>query len=121
MSGGIALEFRDRWPVMHAEYVRRCRTGELRPGDVLPWEADGVVIYNLMTQQRSGRDARLDAVGTSVATALADAAGRGIAVLALPRIGAGIGGLDWPDVEAVLLAAEAASPVELVVAVLPRR
>ena len=116
MRGGIAVEFRRRWPQMHAEYRQRCARGDLRPGDVMSWAEDGFVVYNLATQERSGADARLDAVDRSVRAALADAEDRGLPAVGVPRLGAGIGGLEWADVVEVLTAAAQASPVDLVVA-----
>lgn len=116
MTGGIARDFRALDQRMHEEYVRRCAVGQLRPGDVLPWVlSDGTVVYNLMTQQRPGRDARLPAIRTSVAAMLEDAAQRGLVEVGVPRIGAGIGGLEWPDVRAALEAAAEGSPVRLTV------
>ena len=119
MSGGVAVEFRRRWPDMHAEYVRRCAAGELSLGDVFTWETPDVVIHNLATQRRPGADARLGAIASSVTDALADTERRGLPALGLPRLGAGIGGLNWADVEAVLREASAQSAVDLVVAVRP--
>ncbi|MFD0482341.1 macro domain-containing protein [Kineococcus sp. GCM10028916] len=111
MRGGIAVEFARRWPKMHAEYQERCATGWFRLGDVFTWSAE-IVVYNLATQQRGGADARLDAIGTSLRTALDDAADRGFTALGVPRIGSGIGGLSRREVESVLAAAED-SAVEL--------
>lgn len=120
MAGGIAEEFRRRWPDMYEEYRRLCRTGEFRLGEFFRWDGDGFTVYNLATQQRGGADARLDAVATSVQAALADAANLGVAALGVPRLGAGIGGLDWADVRAALHEAGEASPVELTVVRLPQ-
>ena len=114
MRGGIARDVRARWPEMYDEYRRRCENGTFRLGGFFRWDAGDVVVYNLATQQRSGADARLDAVDASVRGALADAASLGLTALGVPKLGAGIGGLDWADVRAVLREAGEASPVELV-------
>lgn len=116
MAGGIAVSFRALDERMYEEYAQRCREGTFRLGDVLPWELDdGRVVYNLATQQRPGRDARLDAIATSVAAMLLDAEPRGLARVGVPRLGAGIGGLEWAEVESVLAEAAAESRVTLVV------
>lgn len=114
MRGGIAVDFRARWPGMYEEYRRRCETREFRLGGFFRWDADDVVIYNLATQQTGGADARLDAVESSVRGALADVESLGVTALGVPKLGAGIGGLAWSDVRAVLREAGEASPVELV-------
>ena len=121
MGGGIAVSFRAVDERMCREYAARCRDGTFRLGDVMPWELeDGRVVYNLATQQRPGRDARLDAIATSVAAMLIDAEARGLDRVGVPRLGAGIGGLDWPEVESVLADADAAAVVTLVVVSRPR-
>ena len=112
MRGGIAADFARRWPEMHAEYQDRCAGGRFRLGDVFTWSAE-IVVYNLATQRRGGADARLDAIGTSLRTALDDAAGRGFTALGVPRMGSGIGGLSRREVESVLAAAAEDSTVEL--------
>ena len=114
MGAGIATEFRRRWPEMYTAYRALCRSGRFRPGDVMPWDAGDVVVYNLATQPVPGPSATLRAIRTAVGRALADAETRGIARVGVPRIGAGLGGLDWVDVEAALRAVGEASPVELV-------
>jgi O-acetyl-ADP-ribose deacetylase (regulator of RNase III) len=114
MSGGIAVDFRARWPEMYEEYRRRCERREFQLGGFFRWDADDVVVYNLATQQTGGADARIDAVESSVRGALADAESLGLTALGVPKLGAGIGGLAWPDVQAVLRQAGEASSVELV-------
>lgn len=119
MSGGIAVDFRRRFPEMHAKYVRDCDNGDFRLGSFTVWEAPSMTVDNLATQGRPGRHADIDAIASSVQAALSDAETRGVTALGLPRIGAGIGGLRWSDVEQVLRAAAGASTVDLVVVTRP--
>jgi O-acetyl-ADP-ribose deacetylase (regulator of RNase III) len=121
MAGGIARDVRRRWPECYREYAKRCRAGRFPLGGFHAWEGDGIVVYNLATQVRPGRDARLAAIREAVTAALDDAHGRGIDRLGLPRIGAGIGGLEWADVRRILLEVAEHSPVELVVVERPQR
>jgi O-acetyl-ADP-ribose deacetylase (regulator of RNase III) len=101
MGAGIAAQFSKRFPVMADQYSAQCKLRMLRPGDIFPWvDKSGRVIYNLMTQDRGGPDARTSWIEASVqkmffhvsTSALRDAE------IAIPRIGAGIGGLNWEDV-----------------------
>lgn len=120
MGSGIAPLFKSRFPDMHAAYVRACNSGALQVGGVFPWALpNGRFIYNLASQHRTGRDARLDAVRSSLVQAFAHAAQNNVASIAIPRIGAGIGGLRWDDVLAELHAVADDSPVTLVVVSLP--
>jgi O-acetyl-ADP-ribose deacetylase (regulator of RNase III) len=119
MGAGIATVFKKRYPAMYREYRQRCADGRFRLGDIFVWEAPEFVVYNLATQPRPGPTATLDAIDRSVRAALADAGSRGLTRLGIPRIGAGLGGLDWPDVQAVLNEAADESEVGLVVVSLP--
>lgn len=124
MGSGIALEFRRRFAFMHSEYRARCSRGEYHPGDVMFWEEGrpaqpDLFIFNLMTQPVPGPTATLDAIRTSVQTALEIAETEGVDRLGLPRIGCGYGGLDWVDVSALLRELGEASPVELIAVSLP--
>lgn len=107
MGAGIAVHFRNQWPVMFQEYRARCRSGLLRPGGLFTWDdPSGLVVMNLASQNRPGSDARLAYVASCVKAAVDAATDRGIDRVALPRIGCGIGGLSWSDVKTVLLAQE---------------
>jgi O-acetyl-ADP-ribose deacetylase (regulator of RNase III) len=111
MGAGVAARFRSKWPAMYLAYRAECRAGALVPGGMFAWQApDGRWVYNLASQDRPGRFARLEWVGSATALMLAHAREHDIARVAMPRIGAGIGGLDWEDVAGVLSSAVDAFP-----------
>ena len=120
MGSGIAPVFKRYWPAMYAEYRALCHSGELMLGGVHAWQAEsGVWIYNLASQRATGADARLDAIATSLTTALAHATVHDVPSIGLPRIGAGIGGLAWPDVRTVIEQVAHLHSVRVVVVSLP--
>lgn len=95
-GAGIAPVFGRVFPDAFEPYRAACADRTLTVGGFLPVLTDsGVWVYNLASQDRPGRDARLDAVESSLAAAIAHAETNGVRGFALPRIGAGIGGLDW--------------------------
>lgn len=104
MGAGIAAQFAARFPAMLEAYRAQCRSGALRPGGMFAWvDLDsGRWVYNLASQDRPGRRARLGWVESSARAALAHADTHGVPVVALPQIGCGIGGLIWEDVAGVL-------------------
>jgi O-acetyl-ADP-ribose deacetylase (regulator of RNase III) len=119
MGAGVAGQMRKRWPVMYNEYRDLCKAGKFRPGNIFPWEADEVCIYNLATQDRPGPDASLDAIRTCVREMLIDAEVTGLPQVGVPRLGTGIGGLSWHDVAPVLRELAGRSSCELTVVTLP--
>jgi O-acetyl-ADP-ribose deacetylase (regulator of RNase III) len=118
MGAGIAREFRRRWPDMYEAYRARCASGKVKVGQVMPWRAGSMTIYNLATQDRPGPHATIEAVEAACAQMLVHAHKRGIMRIGLPQIGSGIGSLAWPDVEQVLDRLASQTEIELVVHVL---
>lgn len=103
MGAGIAVMFQRKFTGLLLAYRAACRNGVLRPGGVFPWRAeDGRWIYNIASQDRPGRRARLEWVRSAAAEALEHADANGVSVIALPQIGCGIGGLAWDEVAAIL-------------------
>ena len=98
MGSGIARIIAGRFPAVLAPYKEACATGALTPGGfqaVKVREDPDLFIFNLASQQRPGKDARLEWLEQSVEKAVSYAKENGFFGFALPRIGAGIGGLDW--------------------------
>jgi O-acetyl-ADP-ribose deacetylase (regulator of RNase III) len=119
MGKGIALEFRQRFPRMYAEYKQRCTDGRFVLGDVFVWAqedgAGGVTVFNLATQQTTRTRADIQAIETALVRMLAAAVAAQIDRIGLPRVGAGLGGLPWDEVRALLEKVGAATAIELIV------
>lgn len=105
MGSGIAVQFRQLYPLMYEEYAQMCKDGDLGLGDVFIWKANPV-IFNLMTQENPGPNASVEAINRCVTTMLMDGMRLGITEIGMPRIGAGIGGLKWSQVEEQILMAK---------------
>jgi uncharacterized protein YwgA/O-acetyl-ADP-ribose deacetylase (regulator of RNase III) len=96
MGKGVALEFRNRFPEMHADYVARCRAGQVHLGRpylyrslVLPW------ILNFPTKDHWRSVSRLQDIEEGLRHLLADYREWGITSLAVPPLGCGHGQLEW--------------------------
>lgn len=119
MGAGIAAQFRRRWPQMYESYRRRCLIGKMIPGDVMPWQDRGDVVWNLATQCEPGADAKPWMITAAIGRMIAEAhCEYGISVIGMPLIGCGIGGLTESELRRCL-APYADAPVDLVVFVLP--
>lgn len=101
MGSGIAVAFRERWPLMYRNYWWLCRsdTGFFLPGQVYPWQAeDGLTIYNIASQYLPGPDAKQEYLEAGLQYVRFHMKHKGLNNLGLPRIGAGIGGLTFDTV-----------------------
>ena len=108
MGRGVALRFRERWPVYTAHYHRQCRSAHLRKGDVDFWPGRGpeAPVITACTKGDWRKPSDLPTVETIAirlwaleGTLLAN----GIHLVSMPPLGCGNGGLNWADVEEVLV------------------
>lgn len=102
MGAGIAVKFKHAYPLMYKVYRHACKTGVLVPGEVLAWTEGSHTVYNIASQDKPGKHARLEWFESGLRDTLEMAAREGTDVLAMPRIGCGIGGLDWVDVRDIV-------------------
>lgn len=111
MGSGIAVQFKKRFPEMHAGYVLRCADGRLAPGGF--WVGTGmhegrpVYIVNLASQDEPGANAHYSMLFSAVQNFAAAASHPERirmygGLVAIPEIGCGIGGLEWYRVKYIL-------------------
>lgn len=122
MGAGIAVQFKKRFPEMHAGYVARCADGRLTPGGF--WVGTGmldgrtVLPVNLASQEQPGANARYDLlfsslVNFSIAATERERLRRYGGIVAIPEIGCGIGGLEWYRVKHILKCIEKMFPAQI--------
>lgn len=106
MGKGVALAFAKRWPEIVEFYKRDCRSGLIKAG--------GCVLYPLpRDEQRSWaalatkgdwrQPSRMVWIESSLAQLADQAAEIGYRSIAIPPPGCGNGGLDWREVEPIVL------------------
>jgi O-acetyl-ADP-ribose deacetylase (regulator of RNase III) len=96
MGKGVALEFKQRFPEMHEDYVARCKAGRVKLGQpylyrslVLPW------ILNFPTKDHWRSVSRLKDIEEGLGYLLAHYKEWGITSIAIPPLGCGQGQLEW--------------------------
>jgi O-acetyl-ADP-ribose deacetylase (regulator of RNase III) len=92
MGAGIAVEFKRQYPTMSQEYRRRCRVGDLQPGEIFLWRGPDRWILNLATQD-SLCGTRLQYVVSALRNVASAHERVGIQSIAMPQIASGLGGL----------------------------
>jgi O-acetyl-ADP-ribose deacetylase (regulator of RNase III) len=104
-GAGLALQFRNRWPVQVAEYTAFCKAGKMRPGVIhdalLP---DGRRILSVPTKQHWRDTSRLEVIGLGLAGLKAYLKATGMKSVALPPLGCGLGGLPKSQVAMLIWA-----------------
>jgi uncharacterized protein YwgA/O-acetyl-ADP-ribose deacetylase (regulator of RNase III) len=116
MGKGIALEFRNRYPAMYQDYLRRCRRGQVKLGQ--PYLYRDLVtppIINFPTKQHWRSVSRLEDIVAGLSYLESHVQEWRIESLAVPPLGCGNGGLEWSVVGPTLYRrlSRLAMPVEL--------
>src|SRR6266851_1967644 len=116
MGKGVALEFKERFPDMYTDYVRRCEAHEVKLGQpylfkrtTVPW------ILNFPTKDHWKSVSKLSDIVAGLEYLSAHYKAWGITSLAVPPLGCGQGQLEWRVVGPTLYRylEKLAIPVEL--------
>lgn len=116
MGKGIALEFKNRFPDMYEDYVRRCQRGEVRPG--VPYLYKTLFppqIINFPTKDHWKSISKLSDIERGLRYLLQHYEAWGVTSLAIPPLGCGNGQLEWRAVGPLIcrFAKAMAIPVEM--------
>lgn len=98
MWSGIALQFRERFPEMHEEYIETCRKAPMAGGLFAYGDEDNFWVYNCFSQDLAGPNAKLDFLESSLRSMVAHAEYFELSRVGLPWIGTGVGALSREDV-----------------------
>jgi O-acetyl-ADP-ribose deacetylase (regulator of RNase III) len=109
MGKGIALQFKKAWPEMFKAYRRAARAGEVKPGHMHVHETHQLVgprlIINFPTKRHWRERSQLADIEAGLVDLVRVIRERGLRSVAIPPLGAGLGGLDWPSVRTLIVAA----------------
>ncbi|MGW1036845.1 type II toxin-antitoxin system antitoxin DNA ADP-ribosyl glycohydrolase DarG [Streptomyces antibioticus] len=103
MGKGIALAFKKRYPEMYADYVRRCKAGEVKLGKPYVFDAGDHLVINFPTKGHWRSVSRLDDIIAGLDYLGANYEAWGVKSLAVPPLGCGNGQLEWSVVGPVLI------------------
>ena len=98
MGGGLALEFKNRYPVMHDDYLKICKRG-FRPGMIHTFPVGPYQwVFNVPTKDNLSPSTE-KIIKTSLAGLMVSLAALrpflAKSKIAMPALGCGLGGMDW--------------------------
>ena len=109
MGKGVALAFREAFPVSARTYEEACQRGEVRVGRVLVTENPSLLgprwIIHFPTKKHWRHPSKLEWVREGLDDLARVLRELGIRSVALPPLGCGNGGLEWTQVQRVIEAA----------------
>jgi O-acetyl-ADP-ribose deacetylase (regulator of RNase III) len=109
MGKGIALQFKLAFPGNFREYEKACRAGQVRLGRmfIVPTGKQGnpAYIVNFPTKYHWRDKSRLEDIEAGLSDLVSQVRRLGIRSIAVPALGCGLGGLEWPRVKPLIVAA----------------
>jgi O-acetyl-ADP-ribose deacetylase (regulator of RNase III) len=107
MGGGIALQIREKWPILFERYAAKCKKGELKLGQVDVFEiSPDLYVVNLAGQESTsspdGVDTNYASYEESLPVVRALGEEKGLPVYFPHGIGCGLAGGDWSVMEPLL-------------------
>lgn len=109
MGKGIALQFKQRWPLNFKAYAAACERDEVKPGKMFIYDlgvwAKPRFIINFPTKVHWRGDSEIEYVETGLRDLVLQVKRLEIKSIALPPLGCGNGGLNWNVVKQLVFAA----------------
>lgn len=109
MGKGIALQFKQAFPLNFAAYEKVAKRGEIEPGKMFVFETGKFsypsYIINFPTKRHWRSKARLDDIESGLRDLVRVLKERKISSVAIPPLGCGFGGLDWEEVRPLIIQA----------------
>lgn len=99
MGKGIAYQFKLRYPEMNADYEKKCRSHQLRPGNLHTFLTDSKLIINFPTKDKWREKSRIEYISAGLDALVSLIEEKQIASIAIPPLGSGNGGLIWAEVK----------------------
>jgi O-acetyl-ADP-ribose deacetylase (regulator of RNase III) len=102
MGKGIAYQFKLKFPDNNKEYIKACRSGELRIGKLHYSEENGKIVINFPTKDKWRAKSKMSYIeqGMDALVNLIDQLK--IKSISIPPLGSGNGGLVWGEVKPLI-------------------
>lgn len=101
MGAGLAKKFREKYPEMYEDYVKQCKSGELRIGKPTLWKGDKWIL-NFPTKEDWRMPSKLEWIEEGLKYFVTQYKKWGITSIAFPALGCDLGGLSWIEVRYIM-------------------
>ena len=113
MGKGLALAFKNAYPLHFKEYHRICLLGALRVGVPRLIETDTRPILIFPTKHHWRNPSQIEFIDEGLKYLADHYQEMGIKSLALPKLGAGLGGLPWTSVRSLIVKHLGSLPINI--------
>lgn len=98
MGKGLALEFKNKYPLNFEIYKKACDNASFNIGNLLIVPVDNKFIVNFPTKKHWRNKSDLEFIKIGLEELKVAIKDFNIKSIALPKLGCGLGGLDWNEV-----------------------
>jgi O-acetyl-ADP-ribose deacetylase (regulator of RNase III) len=109
MGKGIALQFKKAYPEMFKQYERACAHGEVEIGKMHVFDRGSLFnpryVINFPTKKHWKAKSKIADIKAGLQDLIEQIKSRGISSIAVPPLGCGHGGLDWSEVQPLIVEA----------------
>jgi len=102
MGKGLALEFKNRFPVNFKAYHKACKDKSLDIGSVLVCQEKDVYVVNFPTKRHWHEKSRYYYIQMGLHSLARAIEKHRIGSIAIPALGCGLGGLEWDPVRGLI-------------------
>ncbi|MDA8213379.1 MAG: macro domain-containing protein [Clostridia bacterium] len=102
MGKGIAYQFKLRFPENNQDYIKACRSGDLRIGTLHYFRENGKIIVNFPTKNKWREKSHIDYIHKGLSELVQLIPRLNISSIAVPPLGCGNGGLNWAEVKPII-------------------
>lgn len=102
MGAGLALQFKNKYPINYQKYKEACDNKQFKMGTCLTIKENEKFIINFPTKIHYKDPSKLEYIEKSLEALERHIKHYEIKSVAFPAVGAGLGGLDWNDVKKLL-------------------
>ena len=92
-----------QFPDNNVDYVKACKSGQLKPGKLHYFRERGKIIINFPTKNKWREKSKIEYIETGLDELLILIGSLNIKSIAIPPLGSGNGGLIWPNVKEVII------------------
>lgn len=103
MGKGIAYQFKMRFPENNIEYIKACKTGQLKIGTIHHFNENGIEIVNFPTKNKWREKSKISYIEKGLEKLIELIEFKQPNIIAIPPLGCGNGGLDWNEVKALIV------------------
>ena len=103
MGKGIAYQFKQKFPKNNIDYVRVCKTGELKVGKLHYYTENNKIIINFPTKDKWRANSKIEYIEDGLDELVKLITNLNIKSIAIPPLGSGNGGLIWSEVKEIII------------------